>query len=160
MDPQQYLWEIENIRRKECGWKSSVPVAEQKIPVYDATKDQFCSIAESRNFRSAQRKLRKKQGVGRTLLKQLASGVKGKQRLTDPPAVTHRGITALGTSHSSAHAFSLPDFRVEMVGRDREQARRVGSAQNDFGSRRLCEAIERNWRAANVWRSDCASRSW
>ena len=109
---EAHALEAEMLRRKECGWRTSVPVAEQKIPVYDATRDQFCSIVESRNFRSAQRKFRNRGNVSRTLLKQLAGGAKGKKRITDPPSISNRGISAIATSHSSAHAFAIPDLRT------------------------------------------------
>ena len=52
------------IRARECGWRSSTPMAAQRIPYYNAINDQYCSITDSKVFRSAQRKLRKRMKKG------------------------------------------------------------------------------------------------
>ena len=32
------------VRARECGWRSSTPMAAQRIPYYNAINDQYCSI--------------------------------------------------------------------------------------------------------------------
>ena len=114
------------IRARECGWRSSTPMAAQRIPYYNAINDQYCSITDSKVFRSAQRKLRKRMKKGSHTSSSLFNKLKRQraQQLIEQPSRPGRGVTSMATGHdSSAFSFASPDFHIKSRGRDERTKR-------------------------------------
>ena len=114
-------------RARECGWRSSTPQALMRIPHYDAIDDKYCSITDSRVFRSVQSKLRRGKYKGKLdMSKSLFNQIRRQraQQLVEPPAMPARGITAMAAAHNAgAFSFASADFQIESRGRDERTKR-------------------------------------
>ena len=108
------------------GWRTSTPVAAQRIPHYNAIDDQYCSITDSKIFRSAQKKLRKRMKKASYTSSSLFDKLKRQKarQLVEKPERTNRGISSMATGHNSgAFSFASPDFHIESRGRDERTKR-------------------------------------
>ena len=114
------------VRARECGWRTSTPIAAQRIPHYNAINDQYCSITDSKIFRSAQKKLRKRMKKASYTSSSLFDKLKQQKtrQLIEKPERTNRGISSMATGHNSgAFSFASPDFHIESRGRDERTKR-------------------------------------
>ena len=98
-----------------------------RIPHYDAIDDKYCSITDSRVFRSVQSKLRRGKYKGKLdMSKSLFNQIRRQraQQLVEPPAMPARGITAMAAAHNAgAFSFASADFQIESRGRDERTKR-------------------------------------
>ena len=98
----------------------------QRIPSYDAIDDKYCSITDSRVFRSVQGKINKGKKRGVDMSKSLFNQLQRQrsQQLVEPVKGPGRGITAMAAAHNAgAFSFASPDFHIESRGRDERTKR-------------------------------------